>query len=98
MKNPFAGIVKMFQPKYSVVVNMYHVIPGNPIQKVEHKHEFDKGALDEATMYFTKIVRKHSELGFPNTEVQLVKGRKTVIQTKKYGPVDLVKNLNVKSA
>lgn len=98
MKNPLAGLIKMFQPRYSVVVNMYHVIPGNPIQKHSHRHEFDKGEIDKASMFFHKVVRRHSELGFPNTEVQLIKGKKSVIQAKNYGPVDLVKKLNVKSA
>lgn len=98
MKNPFAGIIKMFQPKYSVVVNMYHVIPGTPVQKFAHKQEFDKGELDAASMFYAKVVQKHNSLGFPNTEIQLIKGRKTVLQSRSYGPVDLVKKLNVKSA
>lgn len=97
MKNPFAGIIKMFQPRYSVVVNMYHVIPGNPVQKYVHRQEFDRGELDHASMFYTKVVRKHSELGFPNTEIQLVKGKHTVIQAKNYGPVDMIKNLNVQT-
>ena len=42
MKNPLAGIIRMFQPKYSVIVNMYHVIPGTPVKKFEHRHDFGK--------------------------------------------------------
>lgn len=89
----------MFQPKYSVIVNMYHVIPGTPVKKFEHRHDFGKGEYDVASMFFQKVVRKHSKLNFPNTEIQLIKGRKTVIERKNYGPVDLVKRtLNVQSA
>lgn len=98
MKNPLAGLIKMFQPKYSVVVNMYHVIPGIPIQKHAHRHEFDRGEFDRASMFFHKVVKRHTELGFPNTEVQLVKGKKTIVQAKNYGPVELVKGMNVQSA
>lgn len=109
MKNPFAGVadsidrgyqqfVKQFKPRYSVIVNMYHVLPGIPVQKHQHKQVFDKGELDRASMFFTKVIRKHSQLGFPNTEILLIKGKKTVLQTKTYGPVEMVKTLNVQSA
>ncbi|MEQ8581282.1 MAG: hypothetical protein RIC30_00140 [Marinoscillum sp.] len=98
MKKAWANFVKTFQPKYSVVVNMYHVVPGTPVKKHAHKHEFGKGELDEASIFFHKVVKKHSQLGFPNTEVQLIKGKKTVVQAKNYGPVELVKGLNVQSA
>ncbi len=98
MKNPLAGIVRMFQPKYSVVVNMYHVVPGNPVKKVEHRHDFDKGEYDQASMFYHKVVQRHNKLRFPNTEIHLIKGRKTVIERKNYGPVDMVKTLNVQSA
>ncbi|MFY0605802.1 MAG: hypothetical protein JXR10_03745 [Cyclobacteriaceae bacterium] len=98
MKNPFAGIIKMFQPRYAVVVNMYHVVPGIPVQKHAHRQEFDRGEVDQASIFFQKVVKKHSTLGFPNTEVQLIKGKNTVMQTKNYGPVDLVKGMNVQSA
>ena len=98
MKNPLAGLIKMFQPKYSVVVNMYHVIPGTPVKKFEHKHEFGKGEYDQASMFYHKVVKKHSTLNFPNTEIQLIKGKKTVVERKNYGPVDQVKNLAIQSA
>ena len=98
MKKAWANFLKSFKPRYSVIVNMYHVVPGNPIKKHAHKHDFGKGELNAASKFYQKVVNKHSQLGFPNTEIQLVKGKKTVLQTKNYGPVDMVKNLNVQSA
>ncbi|MFT6882403.1 MAG: hypothetical protein ACI83W_001058 [Marinoscillum sp.] len=98
MKNPFAGIIKMFQPRYAVVVNMYHVFPGRPVQKHAHREDFDRGEIDKASMFYQKVIRRHTELGFPNTEIQLIKGKKTVVQTRNYGPVDMVKGMNVQSA
>lgn len=97
MKNPLAGFFKIFQPRYSVVVNMYHVLPGSPVQKYSHKHDFGKGELDMAQSFFNNVVAKHTQLGFPNTEIHLIKGKKKVIDGRNYGPVDLVKNLNVQS-
>lgn len=99
MKNPLAGFFRLFQPKYSVVVNMYHVLPGSPVLMHSHKHDFGKGELDRAQQFYDQVVAKHTQLGFPNTEIHLVKGKKTVMQRKNYGPVDLVKNnLKVKIA
>lgn len=98
MKKAWVNFLKSFQPKYTVLVNMYHVIPGNPVQKVSHKHEFGKGELSAARMFYDKVVRRHTQLGFPNTEIHLIKGKKKILQMKNYGPVDLIKNLNIKSA
>ncbi|MEQ8474525.1 MAG: hypothetical protein RIC35_25225 [Marinoscillum sp.] len=98
MKNPLAGLIRMFQPKYSVVVNMYHVIPGTPVKKFEHRHDFGKGELEQASMFYQKVVKKHNSLGFPNTEIQLIKGKKSIVEKRNFGPVDQVKRLNVQSA
>lgn len=98
MKNPLAGLIRMFQPKYSVVVNMYHVIPGTPVKKFEHRHDFGKGELEQASMFYQKVVKKHVSLGFPNTEIQLIKGKKSIVERRNFGPVEQVKSLNVQSA
>ena len=98
MKKAWRNFVRSFQPKYSVIVNMYHVFPGVPVKKHSHRHDFGKGELAEARNFYDKVVAKHAQLGFPNTEIHLVKGKKKVLQGKNYGPVDLVKGLNVQSA
>ncbi|RED92452.1 hypothetical protein [Marinoscillum furvescens] len=98
MKKAWANFLKNFQPSYSVVVTMYHVVPGSPVKKHEHRHSFGKGELVAASTFYQKVIKKHSELGFPNTEVQLIKGKKSVMETKQYGPVSMVKSLNTQSA
>lgn len=92
MKNPLAGFFKMFKPSYSVVVNMYHVLPGSPVKMHSHKHDFGKGEFELAEHFFNKVVAKHTQLGFPNTEIQLVQGKRKVVQKRNYGPVDAVKS------
>lgn len=77
---------------------MYHVIPGTPVKKFEHRHDFGKGELEEASTFYQKVVKKHNTLGFPNTEIQLIKGKKSIVEKKNFGPVEQVKNLNVQSA
>lgn len=98
MKKAIADFFKLFQPKYSVVVNMYHVIPGVPVQKQSHIQEFGNGEETAASSYYHKVIRRHNQLGFPNTEIQLIKGKKTVIETKTYGPVSVVKSMNVQQS
>lgn len=98
MKKAWVNFLKSLQPKYAVVVNMYHVIPGRPVKMHAHRHQFGNGEYDQAILFYNKVVKKHGQLNFPNTEIHLVKGKKKVVQKKNYGPVDLVKGLNVQSA
>ncbi len=95
MKKAWANFLTNFKPTYSVVVSMYHVIPGSKIQKYDHRHDFGKGEIDQARVFYNAVIQKHAEVGFPNTEIQLVKGKKTILHTKQFGPVELVKTLNV---
>ena len=74
---------------------MYHVIPGRQIQKYDHKHDFGKGEIEEARVFYNNVLKKHSETEFPNTEISLIKGKKTVLHQRQFGPVELVKTLNV---
>lgn len=99
MKKAWINFLKNFQPSYSVTVNMYHVIPGNPVQKFKHQHDFGKGELDQAKRFYDKVISNHTQLGgFTNTEISLIKGKKTLVQLKNYGPVDMVKGMNIQSA
>jgi uncharacterized protein YlzI (FlbEa/FlbD family) len=91
----YRSFVTFFKPKYSVIVLMYHVIPGRPIQKFEHKNVFGKGDLESARIFYNSVIKKHMESNFPNTEILLIKGKKRVVHTKHFGPVTMVKSMNV---
>jgi len=91
----YRAFITFFKPKYSVIVSMYHVIPGRPVQRYDHKHEFGKGEIDAARKFYNQVIKKHSETGFPNTEILLVKGKKSFLHSKQFGPVTMVKSMNV---
>ncbi|WP_258103536.1 hypothetical protein [Marinoscillum sp. MHG1-6] len=85
----------LFKPSYSVVVSMYHVVPGRKVQKYDHRHDFGKGGVEQARTFYNAVIAKHTETGFPGTEINLIKGKGTVVHTKQFGPVDMIKTLNV---
>ena len=93
MKKAWQSFIKSFQPTYSVNAITYFVIPGIPVNKNENRHDFEKGAYDEAKAFFEKVVAKTKELGFSPAEVQLIKGKSKVIQSQKFGPVELLKDM-----
>ena len=93
MKKAWQNFIKSFQPTYSVNAVTYFLIPGTPLNKNENRHDFEKGAYDEAKVFFDKVVAKTKEIGFSPVEVQLIKGKKTVIQSQKFGPVDMLQSL-----
>lgn len=82
-----------FKPTYSVIVTTYHVIPGAPLNKNQHKHDFAKGAYEEAKTFFDKAVKKTDEIKLAPVEINLVKGKRNVVASQKFGPVDQVKKL-----
>ncbi len=83
----------LFKPTYSVVVTTYHAIPGFPGNKNQHKHDFAKGAHEEAKAFFDKVVKKTGEIKLAPVEINLVKGKKTVMASQKFGPVDQLKKI-----
>ncbi|XOV91219.1 MAG: hypothetical protein ACFHWX_13515 [Bacteroidota bacterium] len=83
----------LFKPSYSVVVTTYHVIPGFPLNKNLHKHDFGKGAFDEAKAFYDKVVKKTGEIKLAPVEINLLKGKSTIVESQKFGPVDQVKKL-----
>lgn len=95
MKEAWLNFLKTFKPTYSVIVSMYHVIPGRKVQKYDHKHDFDKGEIDKARVFYNSVVKKHADTGFPNTEISLIKGKKTILHSREFGPISMVKTMNV---
>ena len=43
---------KRFKPRYNVDVTMYQFIPGMPVKAERTRHAFNKGAFDEAKLFF----------------------------------------------
>jgi len=83
----------LFKPTYSVVVTTYHVIPGIPLNKNLHRHDFEKGEYDRAKAFFDKAVKKTGDIKLAPVEINLLKGKKKVMESHKFGPVDQVKKL-----
>jgi hypothetical protein len=98
MKKFFEGLVKPFLPKYQVVFRMYHVIPGQEVERNEQKFDFEKGAGEEAQTYFQKVVEKTESMRMVPAEV-LLKKRGRVISRRTFGPIDdVTTHLNVKAS
>jgi hypothetical protein len=93
MKKAWQNFIKSFQPTYSVNAITYFVIPGIPVNKNENRHDFDKGAYDEAKAFFEKVAKKTKDLGFSPAEIQLIKGKSKVVEKQVFGPVDLLKDM-----
>lgn len=98
MKKAIANFFKQFQPSYTVNAITYFVIPGAPVQKNENKYGFGKGEQEEAKVFFDKVVKKTQDMGYSPAEIQLIKGRKSVVETKSLGPVNILQGMpmNVK--
>ena len=93
MKKAWQNFIKSFQPTYSVNAITYFVIPGIPVNKNENRHDFEKGAQEEAKEFFDKVVKKTKEMGFSPAEVQLIRGKNKVIQKQTFGPVDILQDM-----
>ncbi|MFY0687270.1 MAG: hypothetical protein JXQ90_08900 [Cyclobacteriaceae bacterium] len=82
-----------FKPTYSVSAITYFVVPGIPINKNVNRHEFGKGEYDRAKEFYSKVVQKTKDIGFAPAEVQLIKGKKTVIEQQQFGPVSQLQDM-----
>lgn len=95
VKTAANNFVKTFKPSYSVVVTMYHVIPGLPVKRNATKHEFGKGSYNTAVNFFEKVVDKTKEIKLAPAEIHLVKGKKKVVQKVYFGPVPELKKMRM---
>jgi hypothetical protein len=96
MFKAWQNFITSFKPTYSVLAITYFVVPGLPVNKSENRYEFGKGEIDEARTFYDKVVNKTKELGFSPAEVHLIKGKKTVIDKKVFGPVEKLEGLPMK--
>jgi len=96
MKKAWIDFLTSFKPTYSVVVHLYHVIPNfSEVQKFSDRQDFGKGEYQKAKLYYDRVVRKNIEAQIMPSDVSLIKGKKTVMETRNFGPVEVVKGLNV---
>ncbi len=79
-------LITPFLPSYQVTFAMYHVVPGQAVDRKESKFDFERGAVQEAQIFYNKVVNSTSSHGIVPAELQL-KRRKKVIQTHYFGPV-----------
>jgi len=85
--------LNVFRSSYKVNAITYVVIPGIPVNKNENIHEFKKGEFKEAKSFFESVVKRTEELGFSPAEIQLIRGKKKVIDKKYFGPIEDIKEL-----
>ena len=89
------AFVTFFKPKYRVNATTYFVIPGMPLNRTKNHHEFGKGEYTKAKEFFDKIVKKTREVKFSPVEIVLIKGKKKVVESKTFGPVEQLLKLKM---
>lgn len=96
MKQAWINFFNSFKPTYAVVVNVYHVIPNFPeVQKFSDRQNFGKGEYVKAKLYYDRVVRKNLEISLMPADITLIKGKKKVMESRDFGPVETVKGLRI---
>jgi hypothetical protein len=86
------ALILPFLPAYEVTFTMYHVVPGQAIDRKESKFSFERGAVQEAQDFYNKVVNSTSSHRIVPAELQL-KRRKKIIQTHYFGPVKEIQSM-----
>ncbi|MES2734050.1 MAG: hypothetical protein V4714_20040 [Bacteroidota bacterium] len=86
VKKISSSLIKPFLPSYEVIFTMYHVVPGQAVDRQESKFDFERGAMNEAKAFYNKVITSTDNHRIVPAEVQL-KRRKKVVQTHYFGPV-----------
>lgn len=89
-------VVKPFLPTYEVTCINYQIIPGQPVNKNQLKHTFEKGASEEAKAFYQRVVTADITKNMAPVEVHL-KRRGRVIEKMHYGPVEELKKYKMVS-
>ncbi len=95
MKKAWQDFLTSFKPRYAVNAITYFVIPGMPVNRTENHHQFERGEYDKAKDFFDRVVKKTEEVKFSPVEIVLIKGKKRVMETKTFGPVDQIQRLKM---
>ena len=95
MKKNWRNFIKSFRPKYNVDVTMYHFIPGMPVKAERTRHKFDKGEFNEAKLFFDQASAKTRDHNIAPVEINLVRGRRKVVTSRHFGPVNNLKQMRM---
>ncbi len=87
--------ITRFKPYYNVDVTMYHFIPGMPVKAQKTRHSFNKGAIDEARLFFESASQKTRDHNVAPVEISLVKGRRRIVTSRHFGPVKALKQMRM---
>ena len=87
--------LKRFKPRYNVDVTMYQFIPGMPVKAERTRHAFSKGAFDEAKSFFDQATEKTRNHNVAPVEISLVKGKRRVVTSRHFGPVNALKQMKL---
>lgn len=87
MKKLLRKVIHPFLPSYEVVCTNYQLIPGMPVSKNQSRHTFGKGASQEATAFYSKVVTSDLTKMMAPVEIHLTKRGKTIQQVN-FGPVE----------
>jgi len=95
MKKNWRKFIKTFRPSYKVDVTMYHFIPGMPVKANKTRHSFKKGEFEEAKLFFEQASAKTKDHNIAPVEINLVKGRRRVLTSRQFGPVNNLKQMKM---
>lgn len=90
------NFITSLKPSYAVEVDIYHVIPGVPVNSHSDRHQFGKGELTAAKGFYDKVILKTAEMKVAPAEVKLIKGKKKVVDRKHFGPIAELNKLKKK--
>ena len=95
MKKNWRNFINSFKPSYNVDVTMYHFIPGMPVKENKTRHSFKKGEFEEAKLFFDKASAKTKDHNIAPVEINLVRGRRKVVTSRQFGPVQNLKQMRM---
>ncbi|MCC9166416.1 hypothetical protein [Pontibacter harenae] len=97
MKRILKKVIKPFLPKYEVVCTNYYLIPGQPVNKNQSTHAFERGAAAEAKAFYGKVISSEFTKNMAPVEVQLRKIylKKTTIEQAEFGPIHELKKFKM---
>jgi len=74
---------------------MYHFIPGMPVKAQKTRHSFNKGAFNEAKLFFENASQKTMDHNVAPVEINLVRGKRRIVTSRHFGPVKALKQMKM---